>query len=200
MLLGPYFPAGTYQECVYFLPGAFTHLLAHEKDALDLTTTLTWFISEYREELVADGILEQALDCLRDCLKHWTSQFRVTHFDREACQSKGWRLAYNDYVENTEVIAKTIYDLVQFEHHADLAEKFIAELAFNERDPVKAAWFLEYATSQDDIYNPPDNGPIKSLINNRELLEQAAELVRRDIVEHEPSPTYWVDTFRSLSL
>jgi hypothetical protein len=199
-LLGPFLPAGTYQESVYFLPRAFEYLKSHEESALDLITSVIWFASEKSALLERDGLLESTRACIRDYLNQLTKQFKVLHFDRDACVAKGWGLEHFDYVLNCEAVCEGTTDLVRFSVHADLATEFVNSLALHGGDPAKAAWFLAYANSRNDVYTPPDYEPIPALLSDRHLLEQAAGIVRARVVNHEPSPTYWNDTFASLEL
>ena len=199
-LLGPFLPAGTYQESVYFLPRAFEYLKSHEDCALDLITSVIWFASEQSALLERDGLLQSTRTCIRDCLNQLTNRFLVVHFDREECRAKGWGRAYFDYVENCEAVCQGTTDLVRFSAHKDLALDLVDSLARHCVDPVKAAWFLAYANSRNDVYTPPDYEPINALLSDRRLLEQAAGVVRAEVVSREASPTYWRDTFASLEL
>jgi hypothetical protein len=199
-LFGPYLPAGTYKESIYFLPGAFHYLLAHDGDALDLITPILGFISVNKTNLIQDGIFEDVCDCVRECLNYWTRDFRVIHYDKKACREKGWGINYFDHVEMSEVVGLAISDLVEFEKLAIIAVEFVRDLASND-DPVKAAWFLEYSHSQKyPAYYPPNYEPITRLINDDERLLAAMYLVEQHIVPNEPSPTYWEDTFRRVGL
>lgn len=199
-LLGPYMPAGSYAESVYFLPKAFDYLIGHDKDALELITSLIWFASEYSQDLENDGILIATRERIYDCLTNLTEHFKVQHFDTDACRAKGWGIPYFDYIANCEPICEGTTDLVRFEAHSDLAVQFVANLANHQGDPIKAAWFLEYAKSKNDVYTPPDYEPINVMLSDKTLLEQAANVVRSHLVESEASPTYWNDTFTTLKL
>jgi hypothetical protein len=199
-LLGPYFTAGTYEEVLYFLPKAFDYILAHDDDSLELVTSLIWFVSIFDEQLRHERLRNATRDRLRDCLSHWTAEFTVVHFDLDACRQKGWGIAYDDCVKNCEVICEGTCDLVRFKQHADLAVEFVQSLAYHAGNDVKAAWFLEYSRSRFDVYTPPDDAQIRELLMDRELLESAAEVVRKQRVVSDPSPTYWRDTFFELGM
>lgn len=201
-LLGPFLPAGKYEESVYFLPSAFRYLLTHEADALELGTSLIWFSSEYASKLEKDKLLDTVRDCIHELLDYWTRKFIVIHFDKAACREKGWGDYYFDYVENSEAVTQATADLVRFEKHADLAEKFIWDLALNdENDPIKAAWFLEYSRNRiRAAYRPPDYEPIQYLINDIDSLNRAAKVVTEKLILTEPSTTYWRDIFDKLNL
>jgi hypothetical protein len=199
-ILGPFLPAGTYEEGVYFLPRAFQFTLLHEDHALDLITPLVWFISEHAESLKRDGLLTKARESLFACFSHWTSEFIVEHFDRAACKAKGWGRETFDLVKHCEVVCQGTCDLVEFQRHADIAEDFANGLAHHESDPVKAAWFLEYARAKDDVSHPPFHPPIQQLISDRDKLQSAAAVVRETIAKREKSPTYWENTFKALGI
>lgn len=200
-LLGPHLPAGTYDESIYFLPGAFRYLLTHDADALDLITPIIGFISQNKKHLIEDGLWDTVRDCIRECLAYWTSKFQVIHYDKQACRAKGWGISYADLVKNSEFITMAVSDLVQFGTNADLAEEFIRDLALAISNPVKSAWFLELSCSQyRPAYYLPDYGTILDLINDAELLLKAAVLVEEQVIPDEPSPTYWNDTFEMLGL
>jgi hypothetical protein len=128
-LLGPFLPAGTYSESIYFLPYAFNHLRKHEDNALDLTTSVTWFISEYANQLEADGLLNSCRAEVMQCFLHWIENFSVIHFDKAECQANGYSLSYFDYVHNSEVVCETLCDLDRFIRHLDIADDFFERLA-----------------------------------------------------------------------
>lgn len=199
-LLGPFLPAGTYDEVVYFLPLAFNFMAEHDEDVLDLVTSVVWFASEYSDRLREDGLISVTRRNLSACLDHWTASFDVVHFDREGCRSKGWNIEYSDYVRHSEVVCETTCDLVRFIAHQDLAELFAWSLAHHGGDAVKAAWFIEYTRARTDVYQPPEHPPIQELLQDRDLLLAAADVVRKEMVNVERSPTYWNDTFSTLGL
>lgn len=192
-VLGPFLPAGTYRESVYFLPLAFEYIVSHKDDALDLVTSIVWFISEYAYNLEQDGLLTASRDRMVQCLECWTEHFTVVH------RAKGWLLTYFDYVENVEVVREEVYDLVRFERHADLAESFYRSLTENRSDMVKAAWYLELVRAQSDGFHHPKHTAIRAMLADREAIERAAVLVG-PLVAEERSPTYWNDTFRALAI
>jgi hypothetical protein len=199
-LLGPFLPAGTYQEAVYFLPIAFKSLDC-EEHALDLTTSVCWFISENADRIAKDGLLDECRSKIRERLLRWVSTFNVEHFDRDGCAAKGWGRRYFDYVPNCETLCQTLCDLDRFVRHADLADDFIMELALSEK-PVSSAWFLELARarSQNDVYPPPTREVFESLFADRRLLEGRAAMVRERVAATTASPTYWKDVFSELGL
>lgn len=197
-ILGPFLPAGTYEESVYFLPLAFEHIATHDDYALDLVTSIVWFVSEYADRLAADGLLVGSRGRVGECFGIWTSRFEVTHFDHAACRAKGWGRAYFDYVKNVEVVCEGMCDLVRFVRHADLAEDFFRSLADHGSDPVKAAWFLEMSRSRTDVYHPPEHESIRRLLADESLIASATSVVRSSLAASEPSPTYWQDTFAAV--
>ena len=198
VILGPYFPAGTYEESAYFLPLAFNYIVGHDGDALDLVTSIIWFVSEFADRLQADGLLPGSRGRVSDCFQMWTSRFDVVHLDTAACRAKGWRSTYFDHVKNVEVVCEGTYDLVRFKRHADLAEDFFHSLASHGSDPVKAAWFLEMSRSCTDVYHPPEHAAIRKLLGDATLIRSAASVVQSSLVASELSPTYWKDTFAAV--
>lgn len=199
-ILGPHLPAGTYTEAAYFFPRAVDYLLSNHEDALDLITPIVGFVSNNAKELEEDGLLSAARESLGICLEELTATFHVQHFDHDACVAKGWRIPYFDYVTNCEVICQGTTDLVRFGVHIDLAEKFVNSLAHHGRNATKAAWFLEYARSVDDVYAPPNLASMRALLSDKTLLQGAAQVVRANLVPGERSPTYWADTFVALAI
>lgn len=202
MLLGPFLPAGTYEESAYFLPLAFDHLLSCEDNSLDLVGSLVWFTSEYSYQLDRDGVLDVARSKLRQCLDHWTSHFTVIHFDADACRKKGWGLKYLDLVRNSNTVMEATNDLVRFKKHNDLALGFFADLAAAEVAPVRSAWFLESVRSHvcKDVYQPPRHPAISSLLDSETLARQHWRTVRESLPSYRKSSTYWLDTFTILGI
>ncbi len=197
-LLGPFLPAGTYQESVYFLPFAFQSL-HREKDALDLTTSVCWFISEYADDLARDRLLDECRSETESCLRRWVADLTIEHFDRSGCAAKGWGLAYFDYVHRSEAVCETLCDLDRFGRHADLADRFITGLASSD-EPVASGWFLELARAQDDVYHPPPRESFQSYFTDTTLLAHKQAIVQEHLAPTSPSPTYWNDVFTKLGL
>lgn len=195
-LLGPFLPAGTYTESVYFLPFAL-QALDDGEDALDLTSSVCWFLSEYADELARDGLLDECRSKIESCLQHGVAAFSVVHFNREACAAKGWGLRYFDSVHRSEVICGLLCDLDRFARHADLADRFIARLASSD-DPVAAGWFLELARAQEDVYHPPHRASFQRYLTDPALLVHKRSLVQEHLAPTTASPTYWNDVFRKL--
>ncbi len=200
-LLGPILPAGTYEESVYFLPGAFRYLIVQSPDDyLDIIPSVIGFVSKNTKYLEKDRILDEVRACIRECFTHWTSHFIVVH-RRSGNDERNRTPAYGDYVRNSETIQVAIRELVKWEQPSDLAEAFVQELADNTSNPLKAAWYLEYArASRDRLQQPLNNQRLSYLSHNKAQLQKAAQLVRQHLVSTEQSPTYWRDTFRALKL
>ncbi|MFI4861489.1 MAG: hypothetical protein ACIAXF_12515 [Phycisphaerales bacterium JB063] len=193
-VLGPYLPAGTYSESVYFLPGAFEYIYTHEDDALDLVSPIIGFVSIYARELEKDGLLESCRSRIRELLEHWVSSFRVVHFDKAACKKNGGIHDYFDYVKQSEVVCEATSDLVKFDVHADLAVDFYQDLARFGLSPFKAAWLLELSRAQaTHVYHPPIHPEIGSALNAPESLLNAYRAVQKTLATTESSPTYWRD-------
>ena len=197
-ILGPYLPAGTYEESVYFLPLAIEYIVSHEDGALDLVTSIVWFISEYADRLAADNLLVGSRGQVAECFQLWTSHFDVIHFDHAGCRAKGWGLTYFDYVKNVEIVCEGTCDLVRFVRHTDLAEDFFRSLADHGSNPVRAAWFLEMSRSRTDVYHPPEHEPIRRLLADEDMIRSAASVVQLSMVANERSPTYWRDTLAAV--
>jgi hypothetical protein len=196
-LLGPFLPAGTYEESSYFLPLAFDYLLAHDDDSLDLVTSLVWFTSEYAPRLRHDGVLDAVREILRQCLTHWTADFVILHFDQNACREKGWGRQYFDYVPLQETVATATSDLFRFEAHADLAFQFFTDLASTRSDATRSAWFLEFVRTYKckEVYSPPEHPRIRQLLEDQQLAITHAAIIRDSLPDYDPAHSYWRDTF-----
>lgn len=197
-LLGPFLPAGTYQESLYFLPLAF-QCLESDEYALDLTTSVCWFVSEYTDDLSRDGLLDECRSKLEGCLDGWVAEFEVEHFDRDGCAAKGWQLSYFDYVHRSETVCETLCDLDRFVRQADLVDQFISRLASSD-EASGCGWFLELARAQDDAYHPPSRKSIQGLFSDADLLARKRDIVQKHLVPMTTSPTYWNDVFAKLGL
>ncbi|XAM00002.1 hypothetical protein OT109_01175 [Phycisphaeraceae bacterium D3-23] len=193
-LLGPFLPAGTYEESVYFLPLAFDLLLAEKDPGYELDVSVVWFVSEYADQLKADGILEACRNRICELLAHWTATFVVHHTDQATCREKGWNLDYADHVQHVEAICECTSSLIRFTRHADLAVGFYQDLAQSDNAPVKAAWLLELSRAQAcSIKNPPTHPEIGPALNDPATLLNACRAVQKTLAVTQPSPTYWRD-------
>jgi hypothetical protein len=199
-LLGPFLPAGTYDESVYFLPRALLHLVHHQQDALDLLTSVFWFCSAYADQLEADGYLGVVRQRMRACFDSWAESFRIVHFDAEACAKKGWKRKYFDHVMNSEVVCEGLRDIARFERHRDIAVNVVSSFISNLDRPLAASWFLELARRRTDVYSPPNDSDFEALLSDAGNLRRAAATVLESCVPNETSPTYWNDTFSTLGI
>ena len=201
-LLGPFLPAGTYEEVAYFLPLAFDLIRSDEHVALDLCSSLAWFCSKYNEQLEADKVRGAARNELLDLLRYWTSRFKLTHFDRSECVAKGWvKLQYLDLVERSETVCQMLTDLYEYATHADIADRFVLELMNFDADPIKAAWLLELLRArQEGVYRPPSIPGLKLASADHGLLSAAYEIARKSGEIRDSSPTYWGDTMSHLGM
>jgi hypothetical protein len=200
-LLGPHLPAGTYEEVAYFLPLAFDCVRADKAIALDLCSSLVWFCSKYAEQLAADKVVDAARDQLLGLLRHWTSRFAVTHFDRSMCIERGWeKLQYFDLVEGSDTVCQMLCDLSEYPTHADISERFIFELIDFGTDPIKAAWLLALLRARNDVYHPPVTQRLELTSVDYTLLGSAYDLVQADDNVRGCSPTYWRDTVTRIGL
>lgn len=197
-LFGPYLPAGTYEEVMYFLPKAFMYLQQHEEGALDLVTPIFGFCSKNIENLQKDGLEKPIKERIRECLDYWVRDFRIEHFDKKMCVGKGWRLEYFDYVRNRETICEGTTDLARFETLGSLAVEFTRSLAYHNGDVTKASWFIEFSRARFDVYTPPDLPEVQKLLSDENLLNDAYAVVWPEA--HEYKLTYWRDTLNKLGL
>lgn len=200
-LLGPHLPAGTYDEVVYFLPHAITYLWSHDEAALDLCTTIIWFASEYAEDLERDGLLAGVRAEMLELLRRWTRDFRIQHFDENACKAKGWRFKHRDLVKMSEVVCQSMQDLDRFHTHADLIDSFLRGVLIDfEQQPVKAAWLVELAHARHNVYTPPSTPSVDAVLNDRDLIQRAMSVAIRADALRCQSPTYWQDVAVLLDL
>ncbi|MDZ4782973.1 MAG: hypothetical protein SGJ19_22235, partial [Planctomycetia bacterium] len=149
-ILGPFLPAGTYEEAVYFLPMAFDYCLSNERDGIEVITSVIWFSSQFADRLKHDRVVDAARNAITDILLQATRNFRVVHLDRDACAKQGWGLQYEDIVLLSRHVCCAVEDLTRFARHYDLADWLVGRLAYHRDDVVRAAWFLELARKLQD--------------------------------------------------
>lgn len=195
-LFGPYMPAGTYSESIYFLPLVFKFIMnMKDNDGIDLFEAVVWFISDNVENLRHDGLLEGVRDCVRECLQTWTCTFTLIDYGRDFAWQQG--------MSHSLLIYGMINALVKFANHDDLAYAFLHNLATNESDPLKPAWFLAYAAFEleEMFFSFVDEieESIAAVIMDHSLLQNAARRVQQSPV-YAMSPAYWQEWFKLLGL
>ena len=199
-ILGPYLPAGTYEEAAYFLPLAFDHLRSAGDGAVDLTTAVIGFVYQNAEALTRDGVLDDCRAALSDCLWHNVRDFTITYFNRDACAAKGWRRPYRNDVPRSDEVFQILVDLEQFKRHADLADAFLTQLA-DSPNPIPSAWFLELARAQTDAFRPLFRPALTRLLSKTTLLATKRRLVEEQCAATvTASPTYWSDVWHVLEM
>lgn len=197
-LFGPYLPAGTYQEVMFYLPAAFQYLQSCEEEALDSVTAVFGFCSKNDDTLKRDGLKVLVETEISTCLTHWVRKFEIIHYDQQACREKGWKRDYFNYVSCSELVAEATSDLVEFSAFADLAVHFYQSLANHISDPTKAAWLLELSRTRFEIYTPPAHDEIQQILADKTLLNNAYQTASS--VMSKRNNTYWRDMLGEVDL
>lgn len=197
-LLGPHGPAGTYEEVVYFLPLAFDHIQQDRGNAIELTSAVVGFVSLFASNLESDGALEAAR--LNDLLHHWSQDFSVIHETREQRRAAGSTAPYLDYLPNSGLIIDTLENIIEFHRHKDIALDFVLSLAHHNGNPIRAAWFLEFARHQWQGSTPIADQQLIDFPTDPAMPAQAARAVAADPHLLTASPTYWRGVFHLFDL
>jgi hypothetical protein len=180
-------PAGTYEETVYFLPLALDYMWHKPDEAREFFSGLMCFVSENVERLRQDGLLSHIQRVFHSCFENWTGRFIVQHFDKAACEEKGWKLQYSDYVLNSEAVQELLEDLRRYPACEPLGSELLNSLVSAGGGP-KSAWLLEFASKTPLV-------PFE-----RELLLKHYLSIQPTLVASERSPTYWPGILKALQL
>lgn len=204
----------TYDEQVYYLPGALTYLIEHPSEGAEFVADIAYFLSKEAGRLTEENLLAPSIDALWRAFRAWTSEFAVVHFDEAACRAKGWRLDHGDYVENSDSLRELIDVLLRYHTHAHVAEEMVASWLRPDRRAEDSAWLLEFAKEQRHAYEffsreypgkdrettPTRFSTIYPIISDTSLLRDEFARIRDTLVARTPSPTYWPDLLKALSL
>ena len=200
-LLGPWLPAGTYDEVVYFLPHAFRYIQNDKEDASEMITALVGFMSIQANALEADKLLEPSRREMTHRLQRWTEAFQIRHYDETECRSKGWGRKHYDIVIGSHLVCDMLEQIDHFSVHLDLATDFVASLVNHEGDHTRAAWHLELARARlESISLNVKNGELIRLLTEYSLLRASANVLLPSIFEADDVSSYWNDTYRLLGL
>jgi len=153
-------PIGTYEEIVYFLPIALEYLLVKPQEGLECDGEVVYFVSHNKDRLQKEGLLEPARRKLQECLLGPTASFRVGDYDS---------------VEGSNIFFSLVQALVQYESHADLAIEALESLAQQKDDPVKSAWFLEFARSFTELLDFESRPEIRAAFQ-AQVIEHAKKM------------------------
>jgi hypothetical protein len=200
LLFGPYLPAGTYEEVMYYLPKAFEHLKHHAEDALEFVSAIFGFCSINIEKLKEDGLELTIRQEILDCLLYWCRTFTVIHFDKVACAASGRNAEYMNFIDNCQIICEGITELVRFQSLKTVAVEFVEWIADFQDDINRASWFLELSCEQVATYTPFEDEEICRILADKELLDRAYEVVWERILYERVGQTYWRDTLNHLGL
>lgn len=200
-LFGPYLPAGTYEEVVYFLPHAFIHLKFNPVDAEDFCNAVFGFCSKNKDQLTTDKLIDTVRTQIMLCLIEWTKIFEFKHYPCNDKQQNHSNLKYTDIVHNSSLVVGALICLTEFETYKDVAINFLKSLQCHNGNLTKACWYLEF-TKQ---YSYPILAPSKKTFvlqscNSTESLTSAYEVVFPFVVKDDRSTTYWNDLFYKLGL
>lgn len=192
-------PGTMYQKQVYFLPLAINYIFEQRENYGEFFLGVVDFISMHSEQLSRDGLLGPTKKCVFDCLRKWTKSFEVVHYDKEACQDRGWGLEYNDIVSNCYSVIEILVQFAEKKTHGDWVDEFVEDLVKSPDDPLKSAWVIEIASQY-----PPTlrrrRPHLAKVLYDDSLLKLHAQRVLNRFVKNSPSPTYWTDVFNRLGI
>ena len=187
---------GTYTESVYFLPYAFSRILSHPKEALDMIESVLGFASRYAKQLKADGDLDAVRSTIRRVLEAWTSRFDATPSEADVFIDGVCVEGRFDHVQQGQLLDEALWYLIRGEAHRDLAEDFVLSLAQANGDPSKASWLLTLARWNALGFSELHaNTFISKLLRDEEVLAAAATTVRDKLSELGKQSWYWEDCF-----
>ena len=156
---------GTYEESVYFLPQAFSRILTHREEALDMIDSVLGFCSYNAGRLDSDGALQAVRTAIRIFLNTWTAHFRATP-------------------NEVQVLDESLGILIRKRVHMDIAEEFVLALSRSLQDPARASWFLKLAVYVDGGYSElPAHAPMVEIVRGEDFLVAAAATVRKRLSE-----------------
>ena len=193
-LFASYLPGGTYDEVRVYVPWFVDHLINKPDDRLDLITGWAWWSSEYWNRISDDHACNYVVSVHRYLLAEFTKEFKIIHFDKQACKQKGWDKEYFNYVKGTETVNEFLSDLWRFKVHRQIVLEFIYNLSDFEKDMTKVGWFVELSVSRFDVYTPPIDEGIYEILLDKKLIDNALELV----LKNDLSNSYWDDAFKLL--
>lgn len=200
----------TYKEQLFFVHLAFAHQAKCPRDGGEYIAGFIQFFIRNAELLQRADLLVSARNEFSHLLKQWAQEFRIKHFDRAACEQKGWSIEYLDLVENSEAITELLGRLLAHEALATVSEAFVRDLAAETANADTAAWFLEIARAaqersvhffvhcgnHESIDHPASR--VKSLLTDASTLSRQFLCAFSDLAIVEQSPTYWEDLVASL--
>lgn len=203
-LFGPWLPAGTYEEIVYFLPLAFRFLYDRREDVDEVVGPILGWIAANQEGLQEDGLWGATRENVVICLEHWTRDFDVIPVVGGASVNSP---IGTFRVRNSQLVTRTLQELNVWRGLRDLAPRFLRSLAFQSSTTFQLAWILELsrslllafssATGRTGSAMPAD---IAAVLQDETIRRRAAAVVLRELVPWPSQTEYWQETFELLGL
>lgn len=182
----------TYEESVYFLPYAFSRVLTHPEEALDLIDPVLVFSSENARRLQSDGDLNAVASGVRELLNAWTKKFYARPNEEDTVVGTPRVKECCDHVNRRQLLNEALGCLIRRRTLRNVAEEFVRSLAESSADPAKASWFLTLAYAafwgESEL---PAHTPMLEIIRNEEFLADAAASVRNELTELGQPSLYW---------
>lgn len=194
-------PLASYQQGVYFAPFAFKHLKERRENHIEYVSSLVWFLSEHKAMLDSDQMTADIERAFRACLEYWTAKFTVIHLDWEACKAKGLGDAYLEYVDGADDALQLLDELGRYKSFDYICADFVRSLSIYRGNPTQSAWYLGYCANrrQHTKRGRYRHSPVPDY-DDRNLIDRHVELVVRELVSKEKSPTFWNDVFAWLGI
>jgi hypothetical protein len=134
----------TRQERAWFVPSAAKYLTERPSEGLEFISGFIAHFSRNSGDVPVEYRVRDAEAVFDGLLDAWTARFTIVHFDRAACEAKGWSIPYHDYVMNSQILTDVLEALVLDPALSVIGERFIRRL--QAQDTLTASqWFLELA-------------------------------------------------------
>jgi hypothetical protein len=166
-----YLPAGTYEECAYFIPYALDFIaMSHDESSCLLENFILWFGDNPLDDayflLKRDGLLDPIMERLHGYLLEWTSRF-------DLIENKDGFLYPKNCGEVTTMFA-ALNRSFQFYGKGD---EWISEVLLPPKTYFQAAWFiyfLQATTLKSEL--------ISSLRKDSDLKEVALNIIYDNVL------------------
>lgn len=186
-----YLPAGTYEECAYFIPRVLQFLDDRNEDVSDLADDFLVWVGEYKADLEKDGLFVPIRLHLQELLRASLSELRI-----QLDPIPGREVPYPI---DDELVQSLIVGLNRVRRNGSrpfdmAATPIVLDAVGTLRDEIAISWFAIFASLLEKglfHYGEPIDTPVGEMLTDLSRIAKVRDFINADDFHDKRLASFW---------
>ena len=169
-------PAGTYKECLYFLPNALNYIIKNKLNNVDVCYNVINWISENKLSLLVDNFYETSLDLLCAFFCQMISVFEI----------------HKDFPSNIDIVNTMLLTWNNLDNYNLLGDMLLENILYPFLTYHQASWACYLIYEHYTIYYKDNLSPlIASWCLDQKLKSHICSIILNNIIDNDDLLFFW---------